>query len=152
REGEKMHLRSSEMLWKHGGGYYAESVDELKTQPLLPDTRRLLDQRFLKIFAILAGVRPGFQVLELGCGRSRWLPFLAKELGCKVEGIDLEPGAADLARANLAGAGAEGVIHCGDAFSVQENLSLRGKFDLVYSMGLIEHFEDAAGRLAALTG
>src|SRR4029077_8297122 len=58
------------------------------------------------------------------------------------------PHAADRPRANLAGAGAAGDIHCGDAFALWRRDGLRGGFDLVYSMGLLEHFADRAARIA----
>src|SRR4029450_10359012 len=87
-------------------------------------------------------IAPGCRVFELGCGRSRWLPFLAVERQCDVSGLDYESYASELARANLSGAGAAGRIICGDAFDLKANHELLGQFDLIYSMGLLEHFGD----------
>ena len=141
---------SSEWLWKEGGGYYTEAAEDLARRPLLPDLGRLRDRRILELFEKHGNISTGSRVLEVGCGRSRWLPFIARRFGCSVVGIDIEPFAADLARANLAGAGAAGEILCGDAFAIEGGEGLRGTFDLIYSMGLIEHFDDASRRLALL--
>ena len=91
-------------------------------------------------------------MLEIGCGRSMWLPFIAREFGCTVTGVDIEPYAAELARANLAGAGVGGEVLCRDAFDGAGNQDLAGSFDLIYSMGVMEHFDDASERLATLAG
>jgi 2-polyprenyl-6-hydroxyphenyl methylase/3-demethylubiquinone-9 3-methyltransferase len=144
-------LRPSDALWKEGAGYYIETPQELRSRPLLPDPARLRDRRILDLFDRHANLAPGSRVLEIGCGRSRWLPFLASRRSCVVFGLDIEPHASDLARANLAGAGATGRILCRDAFRLMDNRDLLGRFDLVYSMGVLEHFDDAAERVATLS-
>jgi 2-polyprenyl-6-hydroxyphenyl methylase/3-demethylubiquinone-9 3-methyltransferase len=143
-------LRSSEALWKEGGGYYTGNPEELRRHPLLPDLQRLRDRRIFELFVRFGRLGPGSRVLEIGCGQSMWLPCLADKVGCQVAGIDIEPNAAELARANLAGAGRSGEIYCRDAFDVTQNRDLLGTFDLLYSMGVMEHFADASDRLAAL--
>jgi len=144
-------VRPSDSLWKEGAGYYTESLEQVRNSPLLPDLRRLVDRRMLSIFDRHGSLAPGCRVLELGCGRSRWLPFLAQHRGCDVSGLDTEAFACELARANLAGAGAAGRILCGDAFDLERHRDLVGRFDLIYSMGLLEHFSDATERIVALT-
>lgn len=143
---------SSEALWKEGGGYYTENPEELRRKPLLPDTRWLRDRRILELFRRHGNLGSDSRVLEIGCGKSMWLPCLAREFGCKVGGLDIEPYAAELARANLSGAGEQGDILCRDAFDANLNQDLLGRFDLIYSMGVMEHFDDAAERLAVLAG
>ena len=140
----------SDWLWKEGGGYYTETTGELVLRPLLPDIGRPRDRRLFDLFERHCGLGPGSRVLEAGCGRSRWLPFLGLRLGCRVVGIDIEPRAADLAIANLRGAGVEGDIVCGDAFALHRRDDLRGAFDVVYSMGVLEHFADVVGRISSL--
>jgi SAM-dependent methyltransferase len=141
---------SSEALWKKGGGYYYKKAEELRRKPILPDIRRLPNQRILGLFRRHGNLGRESRVLEIGCGESKWLPYIAREFGCKVAGLDIEPFAAELAGANLLGAGVKGEIFCRDAFDLKENGNLKGKFDLVYSMGVMEHFDDAAERLAML--
>ena len=141
----------SDWLWKEGGGYYTETSGELLLRPILPDVGRPRDRRIFDLFERHCGLRAGSRVLEAGCGRSPWLPFLGRSLGCGVAGIDIEPHAADLARANLRGAGAEGEVICGDAFVLHLRQDLRGGFDAVYSMGVLEHFADVVARISSLS-
>lgn len=143
---------SSAAVWKEGGGYYTEKPETLRRHPILPDTRWLRDRRVLALFHHHGNLGPRSRVLEIGCGQSMWLPYLAREFGCRVFGLDIEPYAAELARANLAGAGVTGEILCRDAFDANRNRDLLGKFGLIYSMGVMEHFDDAAERLSTLSG
>ncbi|HEX9427123.1 MAG TPA: methyltransferase domain-containing protein [Candidatus Polarisedimenticolia bacterium] len=143
-------LRPSSWMWKPGAGYYIEKPEALEAAALLPDLRRLRDRRIASLFDRHAGLDRGSRALEVGCGRSPWLPLLARRFGCAVAGIDLEPYAAELARANLAGAGERGEVFCRDAFVLRRGDPLEGAFDLIYSMGLVEHFGDPADRLAVL--
>ncbi|MBI2468910.1 MAG: class I SAM-dependent methyltransferase [Candidatus Rokubacteria bacterium] len=143
-------VRPSDALWREGGGYYTEAPEALRRRPVLPDERRLRDRRLLELFARYGILTAGSPVLEAGCGRSPWLPYLARRWGCQVVGLDLEPLAVELARANLAGAGVVGEVLCRDAFVLEVNADLVGRFDLVYSMGLVEHFPDPVERLGRL--
>lgn len=142
---------STEALWKEGGGYYAEKPEDLHRDPMLPDIERLRERRLLDLFRQHGNLGRWSEVLEIGCGRSKWLPCLAQHFGCRVTGLDVEPYAAELARANLVGASVRGEILCRDAFDADSNRDLIEKFDLIYSMGVMEHFDDAAERLAILS-
>ena len=140
----------SEWLWKEGAGYYTETESDLLQKPLLPNERSVPDQRLMRLFRSHAGLSRGSEILEIGCGRSPWLPYLAQAIGCRVSGIDIEPSAFRLACANLAGVGVEGQIYCRDGFDHHQNEDLRGRFDLVYSLGVIEHLDGASEKLRAL--
>ncbi len=141
-------LQASADLWKPGGGYYLETASQLKAKPVLPDLTRLTDRRLRALFE--GHARSGSRVLEIGCGGSAWLPYLGLLMGCTVVGIDIEPFAAELARANLAGAGVQGEILCRDGFDLEANADLARSFDLVYSRGVMEHFADPVRRLRIL--
>ena len=65
-------------------------------------------------------------------------------------GIELEPYAAKLARVNLTAAGVKGDIYCRDAFDLKGNEDLWGGFDLVYSLGVMEHLTDVSEKIAIL--
>ena len=79
------------------------------------------------------------RVLEIGGGGSRVLPYLGLKFGFEVSGTDFSLSGCRLLHANLALVGISGSVVCEDIFQS----SLRGEsFDLVYSSGLIEHFQD----------
>ena len=81
------------------------------------------------------------KILEIGCAKGKQLIYFSKEFGYEVCGIDYSEKGVALAKQNLKIAGVEGTILCEDIFQT----SFKEKsFDIVYSMGLIEHFEDPA--------
>jgi SAM-dependent methyltransferase len=97
--------------------------------------------------AALTGVPRGSRFLELGCAQSRWLPFFGNEFGLRVEGLDYSAVGCAKARELLARTGVEGRIHHADLFAPPS--ALIGRFDVVASFGLIEHFDDTAGCIQA---
>ncbi len=141
---------ASEKLWKEGGGYYVETEEQLQRSPILPNPKRLSDRRIMALFDRYVNWSASPRILEIGCGRSPWLAYLGQRSNCTVIGIDIEPYAAQLTRANLAGARARGDVLCRDAFDLQANKDLLGQFDFVYSRGVMEHFDDATRRAALL--
>ena len=80
------------------------------------------------------------RILEVGCGNSTWLPYIAKKYGIDVYGLDYSEKGCVQARNRLEVEGVNGTILCGDLFDISA-LEI-GKFDFVYSLGLIEHFEN----------
>jgi 2-polyprenyl-3-methyl-5-hydroxy-6-metoxy-1,4-benzoquinol methylase len=81
------------------------------------------------------------KILEIGCAKAKQLIYFGKEFGYKVYGTDYSERGVEIAKENLKIAGMEGAILCEDIFqtSFEEE-----SFDIVYSMGLIEHFENPA--------
>lgn len=79
------------------------------------------------------------RVLEMGAGGSRVLPYLAAKFGNEIYGADFSPSGCLLLRANMALVGVKGDVVCEDMF--RPSLAPE-HFDLVFSSGLIEHFED----------
>ena len=102
---------------------------------------------FDRAFALL-GDTHGKRILEIGCGDSGWLPYFAKRWGFSVSGLDYSPvgceRAADLARQSDIAAD----ITCADLFAPPA--AMENRFDVVVSMGVVEHFDDTAGALQAL--
>jgi 2-polyprenyl-3-methyl-5-hydroxy-6-metoxy-1,4-benzoquinol methylase len=82
------------------------------------------------------------RLLEIGCAGSAWLPYFAKEFGFEVHGIDYSELGCRQAAQVLANEGVEGEIVCADFFSPPE--PMLGDFDVVWSRGVLEHFEDTA--------
>lgn len=79
------------------------------------------------------------KILEIGCAKAKKLIYFAKEFYYDIYGIDYSENGVDSAIENLRRAGVKGTILYEDIFetSLEEN-----SFDIVYSMGLIEHFKD----------
>ena len=87
-------------------------------------------------------------VVEVGCGASTILPFLAVRHGFRVAGLDYSPEGAAQSRALLARDGVAGEVHVADPFALPE--ALVGAFDVAWSNGLVEHFADTAGCVRAI--
>lgn len=90
------------------------------------------------------------ELLELGCGSSVWLPYLGREFGFRVSGLDYSENGCEKARAILAKSGVPGKIIKGDFFDPPYDLL--GKFDFVYSSGVAEHFEPTEDCIRAFAG
>jgi SAM-dependent methyltransferase len=89
----------------------------------------------------------GAPLLEIGAAASIWLPYFAREHGFVVSGLDYsEPGCAQMQRI-FARDGIDGGVHCADAFAPPDELL--GAFDVVVSFGVVEHFTDTRGTVAA---
>lgn len=86
-------------------------------------------------------------ILEIGCARSVWLPYLAREFGFRVYGLDYSELGCEQARQVLARAGVSGEITQVDFFAPPEDMI--GAFDVVISFGVAEHFVNTAECIAA---
>jgi len=84
----------------------------------------------------------GKNVLEIGCGNSFWLPYLHKEFGLEVYGIDYSELACQRTRDILKLSNTTGEIYYADLFNPPAELV--EKFDFVVSFGVVEHFTDTA--------
>lgn len=99
---------------------------------------RDFDYETVRLLRAAAGKAPA-RVLEMGAGGSRVLPYLARQFGYRVFGADFSFAGCRLLQANLALQRRQGGVVCEDLF--QSSLP-PGFFDVVYSSGLIEHFDD----------
>jgi SAM-dependent methyltransferase len=86
-------------------------------------------------------------LIELGCGGSVYLPYFAKTFGMRVTGLDYSDAGRALAEKNLAAQGVAGEIVAGDLFAPPDEM--RGRFDVAFSAGLFEHFDDTAAVVTA---
>jgi 2-polyprenyl-3-methyl-5-hydroxy-6-metoxy-1,4-benzoquinol methylase len=100
--------------------------------PLRVGTRNL--QRLFRRY-----VRPGDRVLEIGFAPGKHLAWLAARLGAEVSGIDYSEGGVAQAQRLFEALGLRGDLRCEDLFA---NDFAPESFDLVYSIGVIEHFDD----------
>ncbi len=79
------------------------------------------------------------EALEIGCAPGKWLAFLADEFGVEPSGIEFSTvgGAATLRNLELLGIKAGAIRSCDFFEAVPDR-----QFDLVISLGFIEHFTD----------
>lgn len=82
------------------------------------------------------------KILEIGCANSIWPIYFNRYHAAEVWGLDYSETGCHKSRGLLEHYGVEGEIINGDLF--QPPAELLGKFDLVVSFGVIEHFENTA--------
>ena len=82
-------------------------------------------------------VKNGRRFLEVGCAGGKWLIYFHKTFGHSVTGCDYSETGCAMARRNLESAGINGTV------LQQDFLTLKGNYDVIYSHGLIEHFNDS---------
>jgi SAM-dependent methyltransferase len=87
--------------------------------------------------AIARHCPPRGRLLDVGCGAGIYSSLLAHH-GYRVTGIDEEPRIVRLACEMAEYFRASGVFEQGSAFDLQ---AWHGRFDLVYSLGVVEHFD-----------
>jgi 2-polyprenyl-3-methyl-5-hydroxy-6-metoxy-1,4-benzoquinol methylase len=113
-------------------GLYTRRIRMSLPSGLVISTRNLLT-------LLRSRIQPGQRVLEIGFAPGKLLVFAGKVLGADVAGIDYSPNGVAASRELFRALGIDGDLRCEDVF--QTSFS-PGSFDLVYSNGLIEHFED----------
>lgn len=114
--------------------------------PASADWRGYTDRAVARFMQNAAGTGNGRRLLELGCANSPWLPFFGR-LGFRVAGLDYSEQGCAMAREQLHRAGIQGEVIFSDFFAAPP--STRGAFDVVVSMGVVEHFEDTAACVGA---
>ncbi len=86
-----------------------------------------------------SNVKPGMHVLEIGFAPGKILSYVNKVLGAAVTGLDYSEHGTAMARELFDALDVDGEILCEDVF----NSSLeKDTFDVIYSIGVIEHFDD----------
>lgn len=88
------------------------------------------------------------RAIEVGAGNSVWLPLLARRFGAAVAGLDYAEAGVRSCRAILERDGVSGEVVLGDMFAPPA--ALRGAFDVAYSVGVVEHFEDTTAAVRAV--
>jgi SAM-dependent methyltransferase len=114
---------------------------EAHRDPGSPQVNAILD-----VLDAHAGHGPGAAALEVGGGLGRYLAYLGRTHGYRCAVMDFSPEGCELARRNFALLGLPLEVHQRDLLDPGDP---PGSFDLVYSLGLIEHFTDLTAVVAA---
>jgi len=138
---------------KAGKSYWDAQWDESAMPlPVDPDDHRLnnyvnrsLHNYFINVFKN----RNALELLEIGCANSVWLSYFHQYHGFKVTGVDYSNSGCEKSRYILAANNVEGTVFCADIFSPPE--SLLGRFDVVVSFGVVEHFTDSVACIKSCT-
>jgi 2-polyprenyl-3-methyl-5-hydroxy-6-metoxy-1,4-benzoquinol methylase len=130
--------------WKHA--YLPETINPYRSGP-----DHYIDRKFHEFFhgLFLEKETKNKKLLEIGCARSVWLPYFAKEFGFDIYGIDYSEIGCQQAMHILSNEGVKGKIICADIFSPPEGMI--EEFDVVVSFGVLEHFEDTEGCISAFS-
>lgn len=140
--GDKVGRSDWDALWGHTDA--PPPIDPSSTR--LGDLyNRRLHRRFDVAFTHLPNSCS--HLLEIGCGRSAWLPYFATQFGFSITGLDYSELGCEQERALLRQAGVAGNVVCADLFTPPAQL--REAFDVIVSLGVVEHFTDTARCLAA---
>jgi 2-polyprenyl-3-methyl-5-hydroxy-6-metoxy-1,4-benzoquinol methylase len=92
-----------------------------------------------KMSLLRSAVRPGSKFLEIGCAPGKMLSWVAAVLGAEVSGLDYSEPGVRVARRLFTELHLVADLRNEDVFATTFG---RESFDVVYSGGVIEHFED----------
>lgn len=113
--------------------------DQMKLPAEVTKGKDLYINEILEIFDIFLPKNENFSILEIGGAPGRYLAYMARNFHYKVCVLDYSEIGCKKAKENLQLLNIPGVIFKKDLFS---DLSDLPKFDIVYSLGFIEHFSD----------
>jgi 2-polyprenyl-3-methyl-5-hydroxy-6-metoxy-1,4-benzoquinol methylase len=136
------------------GRLYWDSVwtDAELPEPIDPSDshfRNRLNRVFAAYFdRVLVDLPPGARLLEVGCARSQWLPYFAQKYSVNVSGIDYSEVGCTAEQEILRRAKVTGEVIHADLFDPPHELF--DAFDVVVSLGVVEHFQDTAACIRAI--
>ena len=104
---------------------------------------RFAIQQWMFLFPVYLAIRQalpeGGRILDVGCGAGAFTSLLGVH-GYSVVGVDQDPDVITRARAVGQVLGGEAAFEQADAFDLSR---FHGRFDLAYSLGVVEHFDRA---------
>jgi len=100
-----------------------------------------------EIHRILISMLPtgGRSFIEIGCAPGKWMAYFARQFGYSVSGLDYIEGACVKTRENLDRLSIDAQVHHADFFDFTSH-----PYDVVFSAGFIEHFEQPKAVVARL--
>lgn len=125
----------------------AEVPDPVDPSSDSPENRlhRALHAKFVRTLGDRCS--PGAQLIEIGCGGSRWLPYFHRRFGYQISGIDYSASGIHLLQLILDKARISATLVHGDLFEPPPDMIER--FDVVTSFGVVEHFDHTSSAVAA---
>lgn len=110
------------------------------------ETKEKAQEQLIDYLATSAGLKEGQRVLDVGCGIGGSSVYLAKKFNAKVKGITISPVQVRMATdyAKLQNADAEFLLMDAD------NLAFDSKFDVVWSIEAISHFDQRENFFASV--
>jgi SAM-dependent methyltransferase len=123
--------------------FWEDEYLDVAELPARPDPSFTFERVLAQELAARAPAARGQRVLEVGCAPGKWLVFYGERFGAAVEGVEYGEKGVAATRANLAAAGIDGQVHHADFFDFQPR-----PYDVVLSLGFIEHFDDTAAAFA----
>ncbi len=115
---------------------YWEEVHTSQPKLRLPSALLVSTQNLRRL--LKAHIRPQMRVLEIGCAPGKQLAWVANVLQAKVAGVDFSRPGIEFSRQLFKALDIDGDLHCEDIFCSSFGAD---SFDVVYSTGVIEHFE-----------
>ncbi|MBI5625524.1 MAG: class I SAM-dependent methyltransferase [Elusimicrobia bacterium] len=114
--------------------------------PVLPDRAKSYERCYIDLFERHFSSAPGAArtVFEAGCAPGMWLAWFHMRFGYLPYGCDISPRGMALTEENLRLCGVAGKVEACDLFSYKTEKP----FDVVLSIGFIEHFDDPGQALA----
>ncbi len=106
--------------------------------PALPDHAKRYERCFLELFERFFKPDAALKVFEAGCAPGAWLSYFNRRFGYQAHGCDTSPRGVELTRENFRLLGIDGTVVQCDLLDAPGE----GTFDVVLSLGFIEHFTD----------
>lgn len=149
--GNKTQDKAGQEYWNQTwDDYPLPNVWDVDSMRLLNHVEREFFLWIARSLESLGKIGQDVHLVEVGCARSQALPVLAKRLGISVAGIDYSPNGCEQTKVMLNREGVDGEVYCSDIFAIPD--TLKGRFDVVVSFGLIEHFSNTNEIVSALAG
>jgi 2-polyprenyl-3-methyl-5-hydroxy-6-metoxy-1,4-benzoquinol methylase len=121
--------------------YWDERHHRIDLKKIYPDPRfYFLDFELDRVFQKHLSGMAGKKLLEMGCGSSVWLPYFKKEYGLDISGIDYSEEGIETCSEILRRNGIKGQLFKENIFELADGS--RHQYDVVFSLGFIEHFKN----------
>lgn len=104
------------------------------------DSRKFVTRDLIGLFDKYLPKGNGLRILEIGGAPGKWLAYFKKNFHYDIAGIDYSPTGCQKMRKNF------DLLHLGGSVFnnniLTDDLSALPRFDVVYSFGFVEHFDD----------